>query len=308
MEEEGIGLLSGEETERKAEEGKEVQPEKAGGEGGVVLSCDVKKHAVTGGKVSRFSITIKNTEARSDTFKVRLRAISTTALKENAPEWPVAVELGEERYDVFQEEELEIHLKSNEEKVFTVEVHTPHGVKYGDMVEVVVTATSARDMLKTDSITVTTVAKQSVLAVKTSIGHERAVADSIASRAKTRDIGVFSVLSPANLRGYVIVEAMNIDRLGEVVRGIKRARGLVDGETTFDEISHYLEPKPVVAGIAEGDIVELIAGPFKGEKARVQNIDESKEEITVELFEAMVPIPITVRGDSVRVLEKERRG
>jgi transcriptional antiterminator NusG len=37
------------------------------------------------------------------------------------------------------------------------------------------------------------------------------------------------------------------------------------------------------------------------------HIDEGKEEITVELFEAMVPIPVTVRGDSVRVLEKEER-
>ena len=44
---------------------------------------------------------------------------------------------------------------------------------------------------------------------------------------------------------------------------------------------------------------------FKGEKARVQNIDEAKEEITVELFEAMISIPITVRGDHVRVIEKE---
>jgi transcriptional antiterminator NusG len=53
-------------------------------------------------------------------------------------------------------------------------------------------------------------------------------------------------------------------------------------------------------------VVELIAGPFKGEKARVKQIDEAKEEITVELFEAMVPIPVTVRGDHVRVLEKEK--
>ena len=56
--------------------------------------------------------------------------------------------------------------------------------------------------------------------------------------------------------------------------------------------------------IEEGNIVEVIAGPFKGEKARVQRIDESKEEVTVELFEAMVPIPITVRGDHVSVLER----
>ncbi|MDD1666487.1 MAG: transcription elongation factor Spt5, partial [Methanomicrobiales archaeon] len=29
-----------------------------------------------------------------------------------------------------------------------------------------------------------------------------------------------------------------------------------------------------------------------------------KEEITVELYESVVPIPITVRGDHVRVVEK----
>ncbi len=61
-----------------------------------------------------------------------------------------------------------------------------------------------------------------------------------------------------------------------------------------------------MVGIVEGDLVELISGPFKGEKARVQQIDQTKEEITVELIEAMVPIPVTVKGDSVRVIEKEK--
>jgi transcriptional antiterminator NusG len=60
----------------------------------------------------------------------------------------------------------------------------------------------------------------------------------------------------------------------------------------------------VVAGIDEGTIVELIAGPFKGEKAVVKRVDSGKEEITVELYESIVPIPITVRGDNVRVVEK----
>jgi transcriptional antiterminator NusG len=62
-----------------------------------------------------------------------------------------------------------------------------------------------------------------------------------------------------------------------------------------------------VADITEGDIVEIINGPFKGEKARVKQIDASKEEITVELFEAMVSIPVTIKGDVVRVIEREDR-
>src|SRR3989442_7312838 len=102
---------------------------------------------------------------------------------------------------------------------------------------------------------------------------------------------------------------MTPDRLEEVVRGIRRARGVVkpEGEKAirFEDIELYLAPKPVVSGIMEGDIVELMAGPVKGEKARVMKIDETKEEETRELFEAMVRISLTVPGTSVRVLQKE---
>ena len=132
------------------------------------------------------------------------------------------------------------------------------------------------------------------------------VADDVASRAKTGKSGIYAILAPTNLHGYLMIEGMNTDQMRESVRGIRRARGLVEGETSFAEIDHFLTPKPLVSGISEGDVVELIAGPFKGEKARVKQIDEAKEEITVELFEAMVPIPVTVRGDHVRVLEKEK--
>jgi transcriptional antiterminator NusG len=79
---------------------------------------------------------------------------------------------------------------------------------------------------------------------------------------------------------------------------------VVRGETTFAEVAHFLVPKPVVSGISEGTIVELIAGPFKGEKAVVKRIDAGKEEITVELYESVLPIPITVRGDNVRVVDR----
>jgi transcriptional antiterminator NusG len=85
---------------------------------------------------------------------------------------------------------------------------------------------------------------------------------------------------------------------------VAHARALAKGQTTLAEVGHFLIPKPVVAGIDEGTIVELIAGPFKGEKAVVKRVDSAKEEITVELYESVVPIPITVRGDNVRVVDK----
>ncbi|MEM2869114.1 MAG: transcription elongation factor Spt5 [Thermoplasmata archaeon] len=147
--------------------------------------------------------------------------------------------------------------------------------------------------------------KPQIVVVKTSIGHEKIVADAIAGRVKRRGAKVFSILSPSNLRGYLLVETLDKDEFKNLVKGIPRVRGMVEGSTIMGEISHFLTPKPLVSGIVEGDIVELVSGPFKGEKARVQQIDEAKEEITVELFEALISIPVTVKGDCVRVIEKE---
>ncbi len=179
---------------------------------------------------------------------------------------------------------------------------------------------------------------KTIFAVKTAIGYEKMVANSIAGRSKRRGGDIYAILSPTKLRGYLLVEGVkNVDAINDLIKGLEHIRGVIEGDTAIDDrcikckttiskgdtvcpncgatldadniekgIAHFLEPKTLVAGIAVGDIVEIISGPFKGEKARVQQIDESKEEITVELFEAMVSIPVTIRGDSVRVLEREK--
>jgi len=104
-----------------------------------------------------------------------------------------------------------------------------------------------------------------------------------------------------------MVEAEGDAVLNRVLEDIPHARSIVPGESDISEVEHFLSPKPDVEGIAEGDIVELIAGPFKGEKAQVQRIDEGKDQVTVELYEATVPIPVTVRGDQIRVLDSDER-
>ena len=145
-----------------------------------------------------------------------------------------------------------------------------------------------------------------IFAIKTAIGHEKMVVNSIANRARKRHAEIFAILSPTKLRGYILVEGRkNVNSIQNLIKGLEHVKNIIEGDTALGEIEHFLTPKPLVSGIAIGDIVEIVNGPFKGEKARVRQIDESKEEITVELFEAMVSIPVTIRGDHVRVLEKE---
>jgi transcriptional antiterminator NusG len=145
-----------------------------------------------------------------------------------------------------------------------------------------------------------------VYAIKTTAKQERTVADNIEKAVREHsEIRVVAIMVPDELRGYVLVESPDeIARIEQLVEMVPHARVVLHGETSFGEVQHFLSPKPVVSGIEEGTIVELIAGPFKGEKAIVKRVDIGKEEITVELYESMVPIPITVRGDNVRVIDR----
>ncbi|MEK6874670.1 MAG: transcription elongation factor Spt5, partial [Nanoarchaeota archaeon] len=57
--------------------------------------------------------------------------------------------------------------------------------------------------------------------------------------------------------------------------------------------------------IQKGDIAEIISGPFKREKARVTRVDKVKEEVVVELLEAAVPIPLTLKMDAIKVIRRD---
>jgi len=144
-----------------------------------------------------------------------------------------------------------------------------------------------------------------IFIVKTNANQERTVANLIQKISIKNRLDIFSVLAPDELKGYILVESVSPEVVNEAIENVPHAKVLIKGKTSFDEIAHFLTPKLSVTGIVDGSIVELISGPFKGEKARVKNVDSMHEEITVELFEAMVPIPVTVRGDNVRILKRE---
>ena len=147
--------------------------------------------------------------------------------------------------------------------------------------------------------------KATVYAVKTTANQERSVANLLSMVARKELLDIRSVLAPEELKGYVLVESPMHEIVEHAIQNIPHAKTVVKGASSIAEVEHFLAPKPAVTGITEGDIVELISGPFKGERASVKRVDLAKEEITVELSEAMVPIPVTVRGDIVRVLSKE---
>ena len=107
------------------------------------------------------------------------------------------------------------------------------------------------------------------------------------------------------MRGYIFVEAENREFAEECYQKVPYARGLLPKPIDYQEIEHMLEHVKIQVNIIVGDVVEIISGPFKREEAKVTRIDQTKEEVVVELLEAAVPIPITVKMDSVKVIRRE---
>ena len=161
--------------------------------------------------------------------------------------------------------------------------------------------------------------------VKTAIGSEQRVVEEM--RARLSGTGtlhnvrgeIFSILHPHQMRGYVFVESSaqhHVEKLigrtggrdrknrGAIITTpLKNAKGVL-GMSPYEDVSAYLEPKAATSGIEVGCIVEIISGAFKGEKARVISITEAKEEVSMELYEADIPMTLNMRGDHVRVIDR----
>ena len=142
-----------------------------------------------------------------------------------------------------------------------------------------------------------------IYAVKTIIGRENVVLEAIGAKAKNQNMEIKSLIHPEEIRGYVFVEG-EIKDIEEAIKDIPHARGIIRNPVSIEEIKRFLQPKKVVVEISEGDVVEVIGGPFKGEKGKVKKYDEGKGEVTIELIEVTVPIPVTVNAGLVKVIKK----
>jgi len=148
-----------------------------------------------------------------------------------------------------------------------------------------------------------------IYALRTTIGQEHTLSEQLARRAENRpSLQIFSVLVPGGLKGYIFVEAESIDDVELLVEGMrhirKRPRASRAKEIPINELEHFLIPRPVIEGVDINDIVEVVSGPFKGSRARILDINVGKEEVTVELLAMDLQIPVTISGESIRVVEK----
>ncbi|MHA1440872.1 MAG: transcription elongation factor Spt5 [Candidatus Heimdallarchaeota archaeon] len=153
---------------------------------------------------------------------------------------------------------------------------------------------------KQDEIVAETIAK----IIKTKETTERKAAKELDHEiVATKVLGVSTLLIPEALRGYIFIEAEGIDKVDLAIVGIPHVRSKVVGEVEIRELEGFLVPKPTIEGLHVNDIIEIISGPFKGSRAKINRIDVGREEITVELLDSQIPIPIKLHSDFAKVIE-----
>jgi transcriptional antiterminator NusG len=145
----------------------------------------------------------------------------------------------------------------------------------------------------------------SIYALRTTANREDQVMDFVGSNAQKKKLKVYAVIRAHGMRGYIFLEAGNRQDAEQAAFNVPYARGILPKEIDYKEIEHMLEQVKVEMDIRKNDIVEIISGPFKRENAKIMRIDKTKEDVVVELLEAAVPIPITVKMDAVKVIRRE---
>ncbi|MFH1399555.1 MAG: transcription elongation factor Spt5 [Candidatus Woesearchaeota archaeon] len=145
-----------------------------------------------------------------------------------------------------------------------------------------------------------------IFALRTTANREDQVMDFVGSNVIKKKLEVYSIVRPHGMRGYIFLEAATRSDAEQAAFRVPYARGILPNLIDYKEIEHMLESsKKVEMNIKKNDIAEIISGPFKREKCKITRIDKAKEEVVVELLEAAVAIPITLKMDAVKVIRRE---
>ena len=143
-------------------------------------------------------------------------------------------------------------------------------------------------------------------AIKVIAGKEQLVLNVLRKKAEETNEELYSIIIPPNVRGYLIVETPDDATLKRLIAGLPyiNKRGIV-GVFNKEDLENMLLQEKEEIKLNPGDVVEIVSGTLKGAKARVVRFNESKEEVTLELLESAIKIPVTLKVQYVKPLKKE---
>lgn len=132
-------------------------------------------------------------------------------------------------------------------------------------------------------------------------GQEVNVALMLEERVRTNNLkDVYSILVLPRLKGYVVIEAGGPHVIKLLITGIRHVRGIAPGLVPKDDIAKLIAKKVAGPSVKEGDLVEVVSGPFRGMQAQVVRYDQAKGEVVLNILESAFPLQVTMPVDQVK--------
>ncbi len=144
--------------------------------------------------------------------------------------------------------------------------------------------------------------------VRVTASQEKITADILQNKVSKGNTDIYSIVMPFGMRGYLIVEAASEIACRDLILNEPHVKGMLAKSLDEAELDKMLTTKQTAQEIHIGDVIEFFAGPFKGYKAKVIKMDSNKDEITVELMDVAVPIPVTTKANMARIIQKANQG
>jgi transcription termination/antitermination protein NusG len=148
-----------------------------------------------------------------------------------------------------------------------------------------------------------------IFAVKTTGGQEKTVAKFVGDRLEKKkqegkESQVYSILVLEAQKSYVFFEAPNAQAVSDAISGFKHVKGMVPGYIQFSDIEKFLVDKSIISDVGVGDVVEIVAGPFKGMRAKINRVEPQRSEVTVMLLDAPYQLPVTVDVGFIKIVSR----
>jgi len=140
--------------------------------------------------------------------------------------------------------------------------------------------------------------------IRVTSSQEKITLDILEKKAMKAGIPIYSMILVEGMRGYLIVEAKDEVACRDLIMNEPHVKGMLQKPLSNEELNKMIEIKKSAQEIGVNDIVEFLSGPFKGYKAKVIKVDSAKDEITVELMDVAVPIPVTTKSNTAKIIEK----
>jgi len=136
--------------------------------------------------------------------------------------------------------------------------------------------------------------------VKTTKGQEINVALMIENRARTKGIELYSIVAPTRPGGFLILETPKPAAVELLTRDIRHVRGRIKGMMGLEDVKSLVKPRVTAELLEPGMEVEVIAGPLRGSRGQVLQVNKAKNEVVLQVYEAAYPLKVTVPGEHVK--------